>query len=76
MSSTCGCILSRTEHVASSISSGVQAINPLRYVAEVVVLVTTLGAKRVEYNAGKRARDSQGLPSRKGEGSLEASWMR
>jgi len=28
-----------------------------RYVAEVVVLVTTLGAKRTEFNAGKRARD-------------------
>lgn len=28
-----------------------------RYVAEVVVLVTSLGAKRTEFNAGKRARD-------------------
>lgn len=27
------------------------------YIAEVVVLLTTLGAKRTEYNAGKRARD-------------------
>mmetsp|Transcript_21382 Transcript_21382/g.49738 ORF Transcript_21382/g.49738 Transcript_21382/m.49738 type:complete len:185 (+) Transcript_21382:88-642(+) len=27
------------------------------YCAEVVVLLTTLGAKRTEYNAGKRARD-------------------
>mmetsp|Transcript_52213 Transcript_52213/g.146529 ORF Transcript_52213/g.146529 Transcript_52213/m.146529 type:complete len:175 (-) Transcript_52213:284-808(-) len=28
-----------------------------RYTAEVVVLLTTLGAKRTEYNAGKRAKD-------------------
>jgi len=28
-----------------------------KYVAEVVVLVTSLGAKRTEFNAGKRARD-------------------
>eukprot|EP00933_Yihiella_yeosuensis_P010091 TRINITY_DN11634_c0_g1_i1.p1 TRINITY_DN11634_c0_g1~~TRINITY_DN11634_c0_g1_i1.p1 ORF type:complete len:339 (+),score=85.05 TRINITY_DN11634_c0_g1_i1:85-1101(+) len=28
-----------------------------RYTAEVVVLLTTLGAKRTEFNAGKRARD-------------------
>eukprot|EP00928_Gymnodinium_smaydae_P081299 TRINITY_DN64848_c0_g1_i1.p1 TRINITY_DN64848_c0_g1~~TRINITY_DN64848_c0_g1_i1.p1 ORF type:complete len:188 (-),score=43.19 TRINITY_DN64848_c0_g1_i1:45-608(-) len=28
-----------------------------KYTAEVVVLLTTLGAKRVEYNAGKRVRD-------------------
>lgn len=28
-----------------------------KYSAEVVVLVTTLGAKRTEFNAGKRARD-------------------
>lgn len=28
-----------------------------KYSAEVVVLVTTLGAKRAEFNAGKRARD-------------------
>ena len=27
------------------------------YVAEVVVLVTTLGAKRTEFNAGRRVRD-------------------
>lgn len=37
--------------------------NPIRvppepkYVAEVVVLLTTLGAKRTEFNSGKRARD-------------------
>ncbi|CAE7710267.1 LOC34620909, partial [Symbiodinium pilosum] len=38
--------------------SGPVRVQPeIRYVAEVVVLVTTLGAKRVEYNAGKRARD-------------------
>lgn len=28
-----------------------------KYIAEVVVLVTTLGAKRTEYNAGNRVRD-------------------
>eukprot|EP00927_Polykrikos_kofoidii_P015685 TRINITY_DN17008_c0_g1_i1.p1 TRINITY_DN17008_c0_g1~~TRINITY_DN17008_c0_g1_i1.p1 ORF type:complete len:187 (-),score=51.96 TRINITY_DN17008_c0_g1_i1:164-724(-) len=28
-----------------------------RYVGEVVLLLTTLGAKRTEFNAGKRARD-------------------
>lgn len=28
-----------------------------KYTAEVVVLLTTLGAKRTEYNAGRRARD-------------------
>jgi len=28
-----------------------------KYIAEVVVLVTTLGAKRTEFNAGKRVRD-------------------
>jgi glutaredoxin len=28
-----------------------------KYIAEVVVLLTTLGAKRTEFNAGKRARD-------------------
>jgi len=28
-----------------------------RYTAEVVILLTTLGARRTEYNAGKRARD-------------------
>jgi len=28
-----------------------------RYIAEVVVVITTLGAKRPEFNAGKRARD-------------------
>mmetsp|Transcript_61744 Transcript_61744/g.172460 ORF Transcript_61744/g.172460 Transcript_61744/m.172460 type:complete len:182 (-) Transcript_61744:68-613(-) len=28
-----------------------------RYCAEVVVLLTTLGAKRTEYNSGKRVRD-------------------
>merc|ERR1719161_2318032 len=28
-----------------------------RYIAEVVILLTTLGAKRAEFNAGKRARD-------------------
>jgi len=28
-----------------------------KYIAEVVVLVTTLGAKRSEYNAGRRVRD-------------------
>lgn len=28
-----------------------------KYTAEVVVLLTTLGAKRTEYNAGKRAKD-------------------
>lgn len=27
------------------------------YIAEVVILLTSLGAKRTEYNAGKRARD-------------------
>lgn len=38
--------------------SGPVRVQPeTKYVAEVVVLVTTLGAKRVEYNAGKRARD-------------------
>mmetsp|Transcript_30953 Transcript_30953/g.72598 ORF Transcript_30953/g.72598 Transcript_30953/m.72598 type:complete len:297 (+) Transcript_30953:108-998(+) len=38
--------------------SGPVRVQPeIKYVAEVVVLVTTLGAKRVEYNAGKRARD-------------------
>ncbi|CAE7564358.1 unnamed protein product [Symbiodinium natans] len=38
--------------------SGPVCVQPeVKYVAEVVVLVTTLGAKRVEYNAGKRARD-------------------
>merc|ERR1719343_689727 len=28
-----------------------------KYSAEVVILLTTLGAKRTEFNAGKRARD-------------------
>lgn len=28
-----------------------------QYIAEVVLVITTLGAKRPEYNAGKRARD-------------------
>ena len=42
----------------------------LRYVAEVVVLVTTLGAKRVEYNAGKRARDSWVGCNARGEDEL------
>ena len=38
--------------------SGPVRVQPeVKYVAEVVVLVTSLGAKRTEFNAGKRARD-------------------
>lgn len=43
-------------HVAM-LSGPVRVQPEVRYVAEVVVLVTSLGAKRTEFNAGKRARD-------------------
>merc|ERR1712187_483956 len=36
---------------------GVRVQPDTKFTAEVVVLLTTLGAKRTEYNAGKRARD-------------------
>jgi len=52
------CIDARPRAEHSDMLSGPVRVQPeLKYVAEVVVLVTTLGAKRVEYNAGKRARD-------------------
>ncbi len=36
---------------------GVKVRPDEEYTAEVVILITTLGTKRTEYNAGKKARD-------------------